>query len=98
MAFSFKSLQPLGATAAGGLEGTSPGNNSTSGWIYASLDSLAMIVTDGYFNEVRDLVNAGDSIWVVGQGPATRITFFDAADKSPSTADVTVSDLGKTMV
>ena len=97
MAFSFKDLQPIGSTSGGGLEGTSPGNNTTSVWQYSSTtDNLTAIQAAGFFNEARDMVNAGDILWIIAGGPVLRTTFFAAAAKSPAISNVTVSSLGNT--
>jgi len=97
MAFSISRLQPIGATSRGGLEGDTPGDNNTSVWQYSSTsDNLTVIQTAAYFNDVRDIVNAGDILWIVAAGPVLRTTFFTAAAKSPAVSDVTVSSAGNT--
>lgn len=96
MAFLLKGLQPVGATSAGGDEGETPGDNSISIWQYSSTDTLATIQTAGYFNQVRDLLNADDILWIYATGDNLRVTFFSSANKSPATSNVTVSSKGNT--
>ncbi len=95
MAFVLRDFQPVGATARAGLNPDNTiGVNSVSVWQYGSADVLATVATAGYFNEIRDLVNEGDMILMTLVGGVLRSTFFTAAAKSPSSADVTISSLG----
>lgn len=97
MAFSLKMLEPIGAVSAGGLVGTSPGNNSMTTWGYGTnQDSIAGVTADGFFNVVRDMVSPGDAIFIWATSFGFRVTFFDTVPRSPSTADVTMSSLGNT--
>jgi len=96
MAFDLKFLQPVGGNARGGAgaSSTDAGENAGSAWNYAHpTDTLAAIVTAGYFNAVRDLVNQWDAIKIFDSTKTLRQAWFLASLKSPSTADVTISTL-----
>lgn len=104
MAFELKGLQPVGASARSGSpslagDGTTilpPGDNAKAVWSYGSGDLIATIATDGYFNEVRDLVNPFDAILLASaNGQNLRWTSFLDVPKSPSTDDVTLSALNQ---
>ena len=92
MAFNLKFLQPLGGSARSGMtDATDPGKNAKAGWIYSSVDSAATVVAAGYFNQVRDLLNPNDVIFIGNSGKGLRWTSILAAPRSPSTANVTIS-------
>ncbi|WP_053239601.1 hypothetical protein [Pleomorphomonas koreensis] len=58
---------------------------------YSTADASAAIVTNGYFNGVRDKVKVGDLVLVtagLGGVPATHVLRFVAV---PATGDVTVA-------
>lgn len=60
----------------------------------AGADAVATVVTAGYFNEARDLLQVGDRIHVVAATEsAFRVLKVTAAPKSPATGNVTVSAL-----
>lgn len=96
MAFDLRFLQPVGGNARGGpmVDSEKVQGNAGSAWNYAHpTDLLAVIVTAGYFNKVRDLVNKEDSIKIFDSTNILRQAWFSASPKSPATGNVTISAL-----
>lgn len=96
MAFDKKFFQPIGATSRSGLEPTSlEDEQSSAEWSYEHpTDDFATIVATGYFNEIRDIVNTHDVLYLSTSSTTDfQINFFDVVPKSPSPANVTISAL-----
>ena len=56
MAYSSTGLQPIGGQ---GKAGTAP-----QMWAYTSVDSIATVNTEGYFNAAADLLKIGDLMYI----------------------------------
>lgn len=60
----------------------------------AGADSVATVVTNGYFNEARDLLKVGDRIHLIAANEAAfRVLKVTAAPASPATGNVVTSAL-----
>lgn len=56
MAYSSTGLQPIGGQ---GKAGTAP-----QMWAYTSVDAIATVNTEGYFNAAADLLKVGDLMYI----------------------------------
>ena len=86
MAFELKFFNPVG--------GQSRTGNAQARWNYRSPDDgVGVIRGSGYFNDLRDMVEANDPILIHGSGANFQLAYFGTVPKSPSTADVTMATL-----
>lgn len=72
MAFSATEFLPLSDMA---------NSNAPRHWTYSTTDNKATTVASGYFDDVSDVLQVGDIIWVVGVTGGTEIftcVFVDA--------------------
>ena len=86
MSFTPLSFSPVGGNAGRG--------NGSQMFAYRTPDAKSEVTTPGYFNDLRDLVESGDSVYVasnVGVKQAPSMQFFDVVPKFPSNADVTLN-------
>ena len=96
MAFVLNQFGPIGGQSRG-RRSVPPGAATAAPiafWSYFhAADNLATIVTDAYFNEVRNLLSPGDAILVSVNGASVSIVTVNAvpaigADVSIQTADI----------
>nr|AKH47349.1 hypothetical protein [uncultured marine virus] len=88
MAYALAGFNPIGGQSRAGV--------APMVWSYTSTDAIATIVTDGYFNSLRDDLEANDMIVVVSSSGGTvafTLIFVATAPKSPLATDVTISAL-----
>ena len=63
-------------------------------WSYTTPDDIAAIIADGYFNDLRDVVESGDMVMVeadTGTTATQHLRWFDVVPKSPLLTDVTIN-------
>ena len=85
MAFIINDFSPIGGQGRSGV--------GVQLWSYKTEDDLSDIVTDGYFNDLRDQVYVGDVIITsvdTGNTPLLNIVHFDVVPRSPLTSNVTI--------
>lgn len=94
MTFALANFAPVGNTSRPmtGI-GTATLRGAPSVWAYVTADAVNTVTAAGYFNEVAQMLNAGDFIMatcVAGSGgtPAPVILFVNAVDKTAGTVDV----------
>ncbi len=52
-------------------------------WIYKTVDTVATVIADGYFNDISDQMNQGDIILISDTNASTcDMGFVDSADKA----------------
>lgn len=90
MPFNLKYLQTIGATSRAGDEDNT--QNSAQCFSYEHpTDTIADMSVAGYFNEVRDIVESLDMIFMNSSNTETfTIKFFETVPKSPLKTDVTL--------
>ena len=96
MPFIRRNFGPIGgnATAGSGPE-TSPGTPQL--WSYRTQDVHATVDTSGYFNEVRPLLEIGDSIYVAvvnASGVLQTVGTHAVITKTATAVDVTNVTVG----
>lgn len=90
MVFILNNLNPIGGQSRPrkSIPQGTPVDGGIAVWSYFHpTDALTAIDDAGYFNEARDLLSAGDAIFVSVNGAAVSILTFATV---PATGDVTV--------
>ncbi|MFQ6609429.1 MAG: hypothetical protein ACE5D7_01385 [Fidelibacterota bacterium] len=81
MAFSATEFLPLSGMA---------NSDAPRHWTYATTDNKVTVIASGYFNDVADILNVNDLVWVVGVTGGIQIFTLILIDAISAAGVVTV--------
>lgn len=100
MAFIEDDFSPVGGQPGSTDTSQTGEGQGIAEYSYGTTDPLPEVTTDGYFNELRDQLTRNNIIHVSAKlneldndARQYALVYIDSVDKSPSTANVTVSSL-----